>query len=64
MEVTTIGIDLAKSVFEVCGADARGKVVLRQQLRRAQLAGVHAASLSRAWWGWRRVAERTLGRAR
>jgi len=39
MEVTTIGIDLAKSVFEVCGADARGKVVLRRTLRRAQLAG-------------------------
>src|SRR5208337_1815395 len=39
MEVTTIGIDLAKSVFAVCGADARGKVVVRKQLRRAQLAG-------------------------
>ena len=39
MEVTTIGIDLAKNVFEVCGADARGKVVMRQRLRRAQLTG-------------------------
>ncbi|MGH7813492.1 MAG: IS110 family transposase, partial [Candidatus Binataceae bacterium] len=35
MEITTIGIDLAKSVFEVCGADARGKVVLQRRLRRA-----------------------------
>jgi len=37
MEVTTIGIDLAKSVFAVCGADASGKVVLRKLLRRAQV---------------------------
>src|SRR4029077_9425805 len=37
MEITTIGIDLAKSVFAVSGADRRGKVVLRRQLRRAQV---------------------------
>ncbi len=37
MEITTIGIDLAKSVFEVCGADARGKVVLQRRLRRAEV---------------------------
>jgi transposase len=37
MEITTIGIDLAKSVFALSCADARGKVVLRKQLRRAQL---------------------------
>jgi len=37
MELTTIGIDLAKSVFAVSGADRRGKVVMRRQLRRAQV---------------------------
>ena len=37
MEITTIGIDLAKSVFAVCGADSRGQVVMRRQLRRAQV---------------------------
>ena len=37
MEITTIGIDLAKSVFAVSCADRRGKVVMRRQLRRAQL---------------------------
>jgi transposase len=37
MEITTIGIDLAKSVFAVSGGDRRGKVVLRRQLRRAQV---------------------------
>jgi hypothetical protein len=31
MEVTTIGIDLAKSVFAVSGADSRGRVVIRRQ---------------------------------
>jgi hypothetical protein len=33
MKVTTIGIDLAKTVFQVHGVDERGKVVLRKQLR-------------------------------
>jgi transposase len=37
MEVTTIGIDLAKSVFAVSGAERAGKVVMRKQLRRGQL---------------------------
>ena len=39
MKVTTIGIDLAKSVFAVSGADSRGRVVIRRQLRRAQVLG-------------------------
>ena len=37
MEVTTIGIDLAKNVFAVCGADSSGRVLMRRQLRRAQV---------------------------
>src|ERR1700680_743849 len=39
MEVTTIGIDLAKSVFALSGADSPGRVVIRRQLRRAQVLG-------------------------
>src|SRR5262249_6932739 len=35
-EVTTIGLDLAKHVFQVHGVDAEGATVLRKQLRRAQ----------------------------
>jgi len=38
MKVTTVGIDLAKNVFQVHGVDERGKVVLRKQLRREQMA--------------------------
>ena len=38
MDVTTVGIDLAKNVFQVHAVDARGKVVLRKQLRRSQVA--------------------------
>lgn len=38
MNITTIGIDLAKSVFQVHGVDERGKVVLRKQLKRSQFA--------------------------
>src|ERR671935_2136692 len=36
-EVTTIGLDLAKLVFQVHGVDAEGATVLRKQLRRAQV---------------------------
>lgn len=33
-EVSTIGLDIAKGVFQVHGVDASGQVVLRRQLRR------------------------------
>jgi hypothetical protein len=36
-EITTVGLDLAKNVFQVHGVDAEGTTVLREQLRRAQL---------------------------
>src|SRR3989454_3591249 len=36
-EVTTIGLDVAKHVFQVHGVDAEGATVLRKQLRRAQV---------------------------
>src|ERR1035438_2192047 len=38
MKITTIGIDLAKNVFQVHGVAERGKMVLRKQLRRSQMA--------------------------
>ncbi len=38
MQVITIGIDIAKTVFQVHGVDASGKVVLTRQLRRSQVA--------------------------
>jgi transposase len=37
MNITQVGIDLAKLVFQVHGVDARGKVVLRKQLKRHQI---------------------------
>ncbi len=36
-EVTTIGLDLAKHVFQVHGADGEGRPVLRKKLRRSKL---------------------------
>ena len=32
--ITTIGLDIAKSVFQVHGVDATGQVVIRRQLKR------------------------------
>ncbi len=36
-EVTTVGLDLAKLVFQAHGADATGRVVFRKTLRRAKV---------------------------
>ena len=58
--VTTIGLDIAKSVFQVHGVDAAGQVVIRRQLkRRAVLAffqkppvclvGIEACASSHYW---------------
>ena len=33
-EITTVGLDLAKRIFQVHGADAKGRVVLQKKLRR------------------------------
>ena len=37
MQITTIGLDLAKNVFQVHGIDATGQVVVRKSLRRSQM---------------------------
>jgi transposase len=60
MNITQIGIDLAKLVFQVHGVDARGKVVVRRQLKRSQvnaffnqlepcLIGIEACSSAHFW---------------
>ena len=60
MEIATIGLDLAKSVFQVHGVDATGQVVVRKSLRRAQvlpffarlpccLVGMEACGTSHHW---------------
>ncbi len=38
MQITTVGIDLAKNVFQVHGVNEHGKAILRKQLRRDQVA--------------------------
>src|SRR5882757_6887837 len=37
MQISTIGLDIAKNVFQVHGIDAKEKVVARKQLRRSQM---------------------------
>ena len=36
-EISTVGIDLAKSVFQIHAIDAGGVVIVRRQLRRQQM---------------------------
>ena len=58
--ITTIGLDIAKSVFQVHGVDADGNVVLRRQLKRRYvlaffqklppcLVGIEACASSHHW---------------
>jgi hypothetical protein len=58
--ITTIGLDIAKSVFPVHGVDAAGKVVIRRQLKRRYvlaffqklppcLIGIQACASSHYW---------------
>ncbi len=37
MKATTIGIDLAKHLFQLHGVDQHGKTVLKRQLKRDQM---------------------------
>ena len=37
MHITTIGLDLAKSVFQVHGVNAAGEVIARKKLQRAEV---------------------------
>ncbi len=37
MQITTIGLDIAKNVFQVHGIDAAEKVIVRKQLRRGKI---------------------------
>jgi transposase len=43
MQVSMIGLDLAKNIFQVHGVDASGSVVLRKRLRRGQVERFFAA---------------------
>ena len=43
MQISTIGVDLAKSVFQVHGVDAAGEVVIRRKLRRSQVSSFFAS---------------------
>lgn len=38
MKITTIGIDLAKEVFQIHGVDSHGKVAIRKQVKRKDMA--------------------------
>ena len=60
MQITTIGLDIAKNVFQVHGIDSNEKVVVRKQLRRSQvlaffktlppcLVGIEACATAHYW---------------
>ncbi len=62
-EIITVGLDLAKNVFQAHGADASGQAVLRKKLRRVQVLAF-SASCRPASSQWKPVAVRISGAAR
>ena len=52
MNVSTIGVDLAKNVFQVHGVDSAGKAIITRQLRRKQVLEFFS-KLPVAWSVWR-----------
>ena len=61
-EVSTIGLDLAKNVFQVHGVDEAGEIVVRRQLRRSQVISF-LRSCRRVWWASRPAQRRIIGLA-
>ena len=61
--VTTIGLDIAKSVFQIHGVDAAGQVVIRRQLKRRTILEFFQ-KLPPCLLELRRVPRRTIGRVR
>lgn len=59
-EVSIIGLDLAKNVFQAHGAAADGSVIFRRKLSRAQLLNFLAAQPP-AWWQWKHAPVRIIG---
>jgi hypothetical protein len=63
MKITTVGLDLAKSVFTLQGVDERGNIVLRKTVRR--IGRVSCASLGTSRASWRQsLSNRTVAVAR
>jgi hypothetical protein len=61
MQATTIGLDIAKQVFQVHGADKSGKVLFRHKLRRSEVARF-SPSWNRVWSVWKPVEAPIIGR--
>ena len=62
MEITTIGLDLAKSVFQLHAVDADGAVVWRKKVRRGAL--LETLGKVPAWSEWRPARPPITGRVR
>ena len=61
--VTTIGLDIAKSVFQVHGTDAEGQVIIRRQLRRRYVLAFFQKLAPCRHSGSRPALDRIIGRA-
>ena len=64
MEITTVGLDIAKRVFQLHGADAAGKAVLRRKLQRSEVPAFFLRLYRLVWSALRPAARRIIGRVR
>jgi transposase len=60
--ISTIGLDVAKSVFQVHGVDATGQVTLRRRLKRRHVLAFFQKPPP-CWWVSRRAPHRAIGPA-
>ena len=60
MNITRVGIDMAKNVFQIHGVDDRGMPVLKKQLKHAQVLACFVNLLPHAWSGWKPVTTRIV----
>jgi hypothetical protein len=62
-EVSTIGLDIAKSVFQVHGVDADGAVVIRKRISRAKMLEFFRGPAVRAWLALKPARAHIIGAA-
>ena len=64
MQITTVGLDIAKRVFQLHGVDAAGKAVLRRKLQRSEVLAFFRALPPCIWSALRLATRRIIGRVR
>ena len=61
MTVKTVGLDLAKDVFQVHCVSATGRRIINKKIKRAKLLIVSSGHCRAVWLGWRPAVQHITG---